>query len=128
VATLLRTLLVSAALGCAAAFACRGDWTLAWAAVAAGIALSHVAGRVAGDWAACWAAAKTLLRESPQLAAGRRRKRLVRAYTCSRCGEPGVTTWDSKEAAARGERLSLDLVCDRCLSGAVSAWRRAAAR
>jgi hypothetical protein len=54
---------------------------------------------------------------------------LTQPFTCSRCGGRGVTTWDSEEAAKRGRRLKLDLVCDACLVGVLrlAGARKAAA-
>lgn len=109
-----RTWLAFGVLGSAVAFAYRGDW--AWCAGAASLVLLR---------AACWVASEMLairemLREAGEQdegaeAAGRHRRRPAQAYTCSRCGAPGVTEWPDEEAAARWQRLGLDLVCDACL-------------
>ena len=109
-----RTWLAFCVLGSALVFAYRGLWV--WCAGAASLVLLRVV---------CWVAAEMLairemLREAGEQdegdgAAGRHRKRPVQEYTCSRCGKPGVTEWVDEEAAARGQRLQLDLVCDSCL-------------
>jgi hypothetical protein len=112
-----RTLLAFFVLGGAAALAYRGDW--AWAAGAVVIALLRLAGLVLGELAEDWGAA----RESWRPATGRHRKPdaagVQRSYICSGCGEPGITTWDSEEAAAMAGLRGLDLKCDRCLIGAL---------
>jgi hypothetical protein len=108
-----RMLLAFAALGSAGAFAYRGDWTPL--AAAAALALLCAGRWVAGEMAAT----RAMLREQP--AAGRHRKPLMRAYTCSRCGKPGVTEWAGEEEAARGRMLGLDLVCDSCLTAKLRA-------
>jgi hypothetical protein len=107
-----RTLLMFAVLGSALAFAWRGDW--AWVIGAAVLASLRVAGWVGGELVTT----REVLRGQPQPATGRHAKRtagLEQPYTCSRCGEPGVTTWDSEQAKAEGQ--GLDLVCDRCFTG-----------
>jgi hypothetical protein len=119
-----RTLLAFFVLGCAVALAYRGDW--AWAAGAAVIALLRLAGLVLGELAEDWETARASWRP----ATGRHRKPerdaagVQRSYICSGCGEPGITTWDSEEAAAMAGLRGLDLKCDRCLIGAL---RRVAA-
>lgn len=114
-ATLLRTLLVSAAIGCAAAFACCGDWTSVIAAIVIVPVILQVCAALAAGW--------DILREQ---AAGKHHKPPVLAYVCSRCGEPGVTEWPDEEAAATGQRIGLDLVCDGCLTGALRIAARSA--
>lgn len=105
------TLLGYAVFGSALAFGYRGDWLIA--SVPAAAVLLSVAWWVRGELMAV----RETLREKPPT--GKHHRPPVQAYVCSRCGEPGVTVWSSEEAAARGLRLGLDLVCDRCLTGAV---------
>ena len=114
-----RTWLALAVLGSAGAFGYRGDW--AWAAGAAALVLLRVACRFWCEMLAAWdeALQEAGDRDEGAGAAGRHRKRPVQEYTCSRCGKPGVTEWVDEEAAARGQRLGLDLVCDACLVGAL---------
>ena len=106
-----RMLLAIAVIGSALAFAHRGYWVPA--SVIGALLVLRAACRVAGELAAT----RRMLRGQP--AAGRHRKPLVRAYTCSRCGTPGETTWPSEEAAAAGRALGLDLVCDACTVAAL---------
>ena len=119
-----RTGLALAVLGSALVFAYRGLWV--WCAGAASLVLLRIVCWVACGLLAAW---HEVMREDGEdeggEAVGRHRRRPVQEYVCSRCGKPGVTEWVDEEAAARGQRLQLDLVCDSCL---ISKLRLVAAR
>jgi hypothetical protein len=108
-----RAWLALAVLGFAVASACQGYRLAAVAAFA--VLLTAEAWLLGG----AFTEARAMTREP---AGGRHRRcpdgpgaSLEQAYICSRCHEPGVTTWDSEQAMAEGQ--GLDLVCDACLVG-----------